>query len=205
MTLPEILGYATAILLIASFAMKTIVWLRYLAIAASVVLAAYAVVVEHWPLLAIAVILAAVNLWRLLEMRRLFGSVRAVTVAAAAPVNVDWLLPHMRPIDVPKDHILFSRGDVAHAIYFISAGRVLFEELGIEIGKGSLFGEIGVFSVNQIRTGTARCLEPCSLLLITAEKVRELYYQNPEFGFYLVGLIIRRLMEDAEIGRRMKP
>ena len=40
MTLAQILGYAAAILLIASFAMKTIVWLRYLAIAFAVVLGA---------------------------------------------------------------------------------------------------------------------------------------------------------------------
>ena len=204
-SLPEVLGYAAAILLIASFAMKSIMLLRYLAIGASVALAVYAVLVEHWLLLAIAVILAAVNAWRIMEIRRLFSSVRDVTTAAAAPVDVDWLLPYMRPVDVPKDHVLFSRGDIAQAIYFISAGRIRFEELGIEIGKGTLFGEIGVFSVNQIRTGTARCLEPCSLLLISAEKVRELYYENPEFGFYLVGLIISRLMEDAEMARHMKP
>ena len=30
-----------------------------------------------------------------------------------------------------------------------------------------------------------------------SEKVRELYYQNPEFGFYLVGLITERLMDNA--------
>jgi hypothetical protein len=38
---------------------------------------------------------------------------------------------------------------------------------------------------------------------VSADKVRELYYQNPEFGFFLVGLITRRLMEDAK--GAMKP
>jgi hypothetical protein len=205
MNLPEILGYATAVLLIASFAMKTIMRLRILAIAGSVVLIVYAILVQHWPLLVIAAILAAVNVWRLVEMRRLIGAARAVSAGSRAPVSVEWLLPYMRPIDVPTDHVLFRKGDIADAMYFISAGRVRFEEIGVEVGKGSLFGEIGIFSVDQIRTATAKCLEPCSLLLITGEKVRELYYQNPEFGFYLVGLITRRLMEDLAMARPLKP
>ena len=44
MTLAQILGYAAAILLIASFAMQTLVWLRYLAIAFAVVLGLYGIV-----------------------------------------------------------------------------------------------------------------------------------------------------------------
>jgi hypothetical protein len=34
--------------------------------------------------------------------------------------------------------------------------------------------------------------------------VRELFFQNPEFGFFLVGLITRRLAEDAAAGT-LKP
>jgi CRP-like cAMP-binding protein len=68
--------------------------------------------------------------------------------------------------------------------------------------KGTIFGEIGVFSADHLRTATARCLESCSLLMIEAAKVRELYYQNPQFGFYLIGLIAERLSQNArETGR----
>ena len=76
----------------------------------------------------------------------------------------------MRPVDMPKDHVIFRKGDAADAIYFLSAGRVRFEEIGVEVGKGTLFGEIGIFTIDQIRTATAVCLEPCSILLITAEQ-----------------------------------
>jgi len=74
------------------------------------------------------------------------------------------------------------------------------EELDIEVGEGSLFGEIGIFSDSKVRTATAKSLGPCSLLVVSAEKVRELFFQNPEFGFFLVGLITRRLSEDAAAG-----
>ena len=87
-------------------------------------------------------------------------------------------------------------------MYFVSAGKVRINEINVDIGKGNLFGEIGIFSVDRTRSATAICIEPCSLLLVSADKVRELYYQNPEFGFFLVGVITRRLSEDLEQAAR---
>jgi hypothetical protein len=204
MTLAEILGYVAAILLIVSFYTRTILWLRAFAIAGSVVLAGYAGAIAHWPLLAIAIILIAINIYRLVEMQRLVGVVAQATAGAEAPVSVEWILPYMRPLDVPKDTVLFRKGDIADAMYFISEGKVRIEELGIEIPKGNLFGEIGIFSIDRMRTATAVAAESSSLLSVPAERVRELYYQNPDFGFYLVGVITRRLTEDVEraAGRR---
>lgn len=196
MTLQAILGYAAALLLLASFAMKTIVWLRYLAVAGSAVLVAYALVAGHYPVLAIAAVMLAVNLWRLVEMQRMVGAVKAATAGAAAPLSVDWLLPHMQPVKAAKGEVIFRKGDAAEAMYFLASGRVRFDELGVEIGHGNLFGEIGVLSLDQTRSATATALEDCGLLKIAAEKMRELYYQNPDFGFFLVGVITRRLMED---------
>ncbi len=198
MTVPEVLGYAALVLLVAGFAMKTITWLRWLAIASSVVIVVYGIVVPHIPVLALGLAVLAVNAWRLMEMQRLIGTVGAATAAQGAPITVDWLLPYMRPLDLPEGHVLFRKGEIADAMYFVSEGKVRIDELNIEIGKGSLFGEIGIFSLDRLRTATATCISPCSLLLVSADKVRELYYQNPEFGFFLVGVITRRLTEDLQ-------
>jgi len=198
MTLQEILGYLALVFLIASFAMPTIVWLRGLALASTLAIIAYGIVVPHYAVLAIGVVLLAVNLFRLVQIRRLVASVGAATAGAEAPITIDWLLPYMHPVALPKGHILFRKGDIADAMYFISHGRVRFDEFDIEIGKGSLFGEIGIFSLDRLRTASASCVDDCSLLMVPAEKVRELYYQNPEFGFFLVGVITRRLTEDLE-------
>jgi CRP/FNR family cyclic AMP-dependent transcriptional regulator len=202
MTAFEILGYAALILLIASFFMKTIIWLRWLAIASNVAIVVAGVIRPDYAILALGVAMLAVNAWRLTEMRRLVGAVSSATAAQSAPINVDWLLPFMRPVDLPEGHVLFRKGEIADAVYFVSAGKVRINELNVEIGKGSLFGEIGIFSVDRLRTATATCVEPCSLLLVSADKVRELYYQNPEFGFFLVGVITRRLTEDLERSAR---
>jgi CRP/FNR family cyclic AMP-dependent transcriptional regulator len=201
MTLAQILGYAAALLLIVSFAMATMTWLRWLAIASAAVLGIYAVVTANWAVLAIAVILAAVNVWRLAEVRRVSGATRAAAAGAGAPVTVDWLLPYMEPLAIPKDHVIFRKGDVAESLYFVENGRVGIPELGIEIGKGNLFGEIGVFSADRMRTGTAVALEHTRLLQVSADRIRELFYKNPDFGFFLVGIISRRLVEDIEKAR----
>lgn len=196
MTTIEILGYAAAVLFVLAFVMKGMAWLRYVAIAASLVLGAYGVIAAHYPVVGIAVVMLAANVWRLIEMNRLAGEARAAAAGAAAPVTLDWLTPYMQPRSAKKDEVLFRKGDAADAMYVVTAGRVRFVELGVEVGKGTLFGEMGVFSTDAIRTATAVAVEPASLLVISADKVRELYYQNPDFGFYLVGVITKRLMED---------
>jgi hypothetical protein len=207
MTFAEILGYAAAILLVASYAMNTLTWVRYVAIAFAVVLGIYAVVSAHYVVLVLAVAVLAANAWRLWEAERVVEGARAAAAGAGAPVTVDWLLPHMEALALPKGHVLFRKGDPADAMYFISRGRIDLEEFGIELGKDSLFGEIGVFAVENVRTATAVCAEDCSLLKVSAERMRELFYQNPDFGFFLVGIITRRLVADLEraTGGRLAP
>ena len=172
MTLFEILGYAALILLIASFFMKTIIWLRLLAIASNAAVVIAGIVRPDAGLLVLGLAMLAVNVWRLMEMRQLVGAASAATAGQGAAVNIDWLLPFMRPVAIPQGHVLFRKGEVADAMYFISSGKVRIDELNVEIGKGTLFGEIGIFSVDRLRTATAICTEPCSLLLVSAERAR---------------------------------
>jgi CRP/FNR family cyclic AMP-dependent transcriptional regulator len=204
MDLPSILAYAALVLLAVAFWFPTIIWLRLAAAVASAVIAVHGVVVGDYIEAVIGAVLVGLNLWRLFEMRRLVSVTREATAASGAPITLDWLLPYMRPLALPKDTVVFHKGAAADAMYFVSHGRVRLEEFGVEMGKGALFGEIGILSHDKLRTATAKCMEDCSLLQISAEKVRELYYQNPDFGFFIVGLITRRLMEDAAAGT-LKP
>jgi hypothetical protein len=196
MNLADILLYAALLLLVAAFALQTMIRLRMVAIAASIAFLLAGILRGDWALAAAFLVILGLNLWRLAEMRRLVADVRT---ASGAPLTVDWLLPYMRPLDIPAGHVLFSKGDRADALYFLAEGKIVFDEIHVELQKGALFGEIGIFNVDHRRTATARCAEPCSLLLVSADKVRELYYQNPQFGFYLVGLITQRLSENARM------
>jgi hypothetical protein len=200
----QLLGLAALLLLLASAAMQTIIWLRVLAIVANLLIVLCGLVLQDYVVAILGVLILAVNAWRLVEMRRLVAATRDATAGSGAPITIDWLLPYMEPLALPRDTVVFHKDAASDAMYFISHGRVRFEELGIEMGKGALFGEIGVFSHDKRRTATAKVVEDSSILRISAAKVRELYYQNPDFGFFIVGLITRRLMEDAETGK-LKP
>ncbi len=204
MSLTYALGLAALLLLLASAWMTTIIWLRGLAIAAYVLVLIYALLTAQYVAAVLIVAIIAVSLWRLYQMSQVVSVTRQATAASGAPITVDWLLPYMRPLALPTGTVVFNKDAPADAMYFISHGRVRFEELGVEMGKGALFGEIGIFSHDKRRTATAKTMEDSSLLEISAEKVRELYYQNPDFGFFIVDLITRRLMEDAAAGT-LKP
>jgi hypothetical protein len=196
----DLVFYAALVLFLASYALPDIRWLRILGLAAGAAIAIHGVLAGDWIEVVAGLAIAAVNIWRLVEAQRLVGITREATASSAAPVTLDWLLPYMRPLALPKDTVVFHKGQAADAMYFISHGRVRFEELNVEMGKGSLFGEIGIFSHNKARTATAKCAEDCSLLQISAEQAHELYYKNPNFGFFIIDLITRRLMEDAAAG-----
>ena len=65
-----------------------------------------------------------------------------------------------------------------------------------------MLGEISLFAPRRERTATAICDTDVELLAITADKVMQLYYQNPRFGFHVVRLITARLVENL---RRVEP
>ena len=61
-----------------------------------------------------------------------------------------------------------------------------------------MFGEIAFFAPHGRRTLTARCAEDCAVLSLHQDTLRQIYYQNPSFGFELIGLVAGRLSADVE-------
>ena len=51
---------------------------------------------------------------------------------------------------------------------------------------------------DQIRTQSMECVKDADVLRITYDQVRQLYFQNPKFGFYFLQLTSRRLFENVE-------
>ena len=77
-------------------------------------------------------------------------------------------------------------------------GRMELVDIGQMLQPGKLFGEIAFFSPSRRRTRTARCVDDCTVLMIDETTVKELYFQNPSFGFHLIGLVAGRLSSDVE-------
>jgi CRP-like cAMP-binding protein len=93
-------------------------------------------------------------------------------------------------------HVLFRKGEPANSMYLILEGSVRLVELDVALGPGSLVGEIGVFAPDNRRTGTAVCESDVEIGAITDEKVLQLYYPNPTFGFYMFRLVLARMLEN---------
>jgi CRP/FNR family cyclic AMP-dependent transcriptional regulator len=108
-----------------------------------------------------------------------------------------WLRPYMKAKRRKEGEILFRKGDVADRLYLLASGRVEFVEIGVSIGPGQVFGEIAFFAPHGRRTGTARCVEDCTVMSLHQETLRQIYYQNPSFGFELIGLVADRLSADV--------
>lgn len=186
---------AAALLTVTSSFVKTMVPLRWLAICSNLGFLVYGVLHGSPVMAVLHAILLPINLFRLREMRRLTREVRAA--AASADTSGVWLKPYMTASLAKAGDTLFMKGDEADRLYLLAAGRVEFVEIGQSVGPGKVFGEIAFFVPHGRRTLTARCAEDCTVLSLDQGTMREIYFQNPSFGFELIGLVAGRLSADV--------
>jgi CRP/FNR family transcriptional regulator, cyclic AMP receptor protein len=179
---------------ISSSFVKTMVPLRWLAVLSNVGFLGYGVLHPSWVMALMHGILLPINVVRLGEMTRLTRRVKAATNPDRSGI---WLRPYMKSSKRKAGDVLFRLGDEAEHLYILVEGRVDFPEVDASIGPGEMFGEIAFFSPERRRTLTARCGEDCVLLSIDQSTVRQLYFQNPGFGFEIVGLVAGRLSADV--------
>jgi CRP-like cAMP-binding protein len=83
-------------------------------------------------------------------------------------------------------------------MFFTISGRYRLKEIDIELLQGQVVGEMGFMSPSNTRTQTLECLEAGEVLSISYDEVRQLYFQNPEFGFYFLRLTSERLFSNME-------
>jgi CRP/FNR family transcriptional regulator, cyclic AMP receptor protein len=89
-------------------------------------------------------------------------------------------------------------------MYFVMTGEFQIPELGMMIGPGQVIGELGLLEPGQVRTQTVTCVKDADILHITYDQVKQLYFQNPKFGFFFLQLTSRRLFENvARLEKRL--
>ena len=189
----EGIGYCASLLVFCSFYMKTMVPLRGVAIASNIAFMTYGLAGGVYPVFVLHVVLFPLNCLRLYQMRRL---IRKVREAARGDVSTEWLIPLLTRHRLGKGEILFRMGDPASSMHLILAGSIRLVEIGVVLGPSMLVGEIGVFAPDSRRTGTAVCETDVEIGSISDDKVLQLYYQNPAFGFYLFRLVVQRMVEN---------
>ncbi len=185
---------AAALVLAGSF-VKTMIPLRWLAVGSNVGFIAYGALHPSYPMLLLHAALLPINIVRLIEMKRLTRRVESVRVEGA--MSSVWLRPYMRSKKMRKGAILFRKGDLGDRLYLLAEGEIELPEIGVRIKPGVIFGEIAFFSPDHKRLATARCATHCTVLSIDEETVKQLYYQNPAFGFKMIELVAERFSADV--------
>jgi hypothetical protein len=174
--------------------MRTMMPLRWLAVGSNVGLMAFGVLHPSLSTLAVAVALLPINLFRAVEITRLTRRVsRAEMEADQAGL---WLKPYMKARKLKAGHTLFKKDGKAEHLYLLAEGQMELVEIGKPVEPGSILGEIALFSPRGRHTMTARCVSACTVLQIHESTVKQLYYQNPSFGFHLIHLLAGRLGAD---------
>ena len=199
MTWIDVFGYAAAVSTFGAFWMKTMIPLRVAGIAANCFFICWAYFGAHYPVLALHIILLPLNVVRLYQMLQL---IKKVAAASAGDLSLDWLKPFMSARRYRKGEVLFRKGDTADEMLYTITGRYRLLELSTEIGPGQVIGEIGIVAPENRRTQTVECTEDGEVLTINYDHVRQLYFQNPKFGFYLLRLIGERLSRDIARGEK---
>jgi len=186
---------AIVLVLAASF-VKTMIPLRCLAVGGSLGFLVYGALHPAPIMVALYGVLLPIHVWRAVEMVRLTRRVAAA--AHGGDLSGVWLKPYMNSRRVPVGELLFRRGDPADQLYLLADGRIEFVEIGEKMEPGRLFGEIAFFAPDRRRTLTARCASDCTVLSIDGPTFRQLYFQNPAFGFEVVTLLTRHLTSDLQ-------
>jgi CRP/FNR family transcriptional regulator, cyclic AMP receptor protein len=185
---------AAAALILAGSFVKTMIPLRWLAVGSNLGFIVYGALFPSLPMLVLHTLLLPINLYRVAEMTKLTRRVNRA--ASANDTSGLWLRPYMKRRKLKAGAVLFRKGDLADHLYMLASGRIELVEIGSELPAGRVFGEIAFFAPDRRRTLSARCIDDCEVLAIDESTVRQLYFQNPEFGFEVIGLVAGRLTAD---------
>jgi CRP/FNR family transcriptional regulator, cyclic AMP receptor protein len=196
MSWTDVLGYAASASVLLTFCMSTMVPLRIVALCSNVLFASYGAFAHIYPVLGLHLILLPVNSVRLYQILSLIKRVRA---AELTEMSVEVLMPLMSKRKLKSGDVLVRKGDKADSMFYLASGAMKIVEIGKTIGPGAVLGEIGIFARDQKRTATVECINDCEIYEISDSRTKQLYFQNPAFGFAMMKVVIGRLVENASV------
>jgi CRP/FNR family transcriptional regulator, cyclic AMP receptor protein len=196
MNVADFAGYLASFLVFSTFYMKRMIPLRLTAIASNVAFITYAWLDDLTPILILHGALLPLNLYRLIELRRLIDR---VVKASSEDFSIDSLLPLMQRREVDAEDILFKANDPAGALYYVVEGTLHLPEVDKEVGPGALLGEFALFSDTGRRTATAIAKTDCIVMALTKSAVLSALVQYPHLGIHLLKMVTMRMLENARM------
>jgi CRP-like cAMP-binding protein len=189
----HVFEWTGAALAILGAAMKTIIPLRIVGIAGNLMGLATGLFLGRWASVLVNCILLPMNSLRMFQMLKL---IRKVKKAASSDLSMEWLKPFMTRRAVKAGETLFAKGDRADCMFYTLTGEFRLRQLGLEVMPGRVVGEMGFLSPDNKRTQTLECVMDGEVLSISYDELRQLYFQNPEFGFYFLKLVSERMFNN---------
>ncbi|HVM78433.1 MAG TPA: cyclic nucleotide-binding domain-containing protein [Stellaceae bacterium] len=138
------------------------------------------------------------NAWRLTAILRLK---KQVEVNTGDDQIFRALVPFAKRVAARRADAVMRKGDISDALYLVLEGSLWVEEVEVELGPGSVVGEMGVLSRTHRRTATVDARSDSVLGRVPAAHFRRVYYADPAIGLALVRLIIERLTREVETAR----
>jgi hypothetical protein len=176
-----------------TFLMPTMVRLRVFGILSAVFFMAYGLLATAIPTFLMYLCLLPINGFRLIQIMKL---VKKARIAAQGDLSIDWLKPFMDTRNYKKGDVLFHKGQKAEEMFLITTGKFLVKEIGVELAPGRLMGELGFVTPNNKRTQTVECVEDGAVLTVTYDRLLEVYFGYPDFGYFFLRLSTDRLLQN---------
>jgi uncharacterized protein (DUF697 family) len=192
-TIPNMCALAAAGFYAATFLMRTMVPLRIFGIISALFFMAYGALSGVITTFLMYFLLLPINSLRLFQIVKL---VKKARIAVQGNLAVDWLKPFMGRRNYRKGDILFRKGDLANEMVLTTTGKYLVTEFGIELPPGRLVGELGFLTSDNKRTATIECIEDGAVLTISYDRLLEVYFGYPDFGYYFLRLASDRLLQN---------
>jgi hypothetical protein len=192
-TLANMFALAGAIFFVATLLTQTMVPLRVANMIGCAFFAVFGALSGAITTFLLYLLMIPINAWRLRQMLALVKKARS---AMQGDTSMEWLRPFMTQRNYRKGDVLMKKGDAANEMLLTVTGRFRVIEINVELPPGQLMGELGFLTPDNRRTATIECIEDGHVLTITYEKLLEIYFQNPQFGYYFLVLTSQRLLEN---------
>jgi ABC-type multidrug transport system fused ATPase/permease subunit len=192
-TLANMFALIGAIFFVATLLTQTMVPLRVANMIGCAFFAGFGALAGNVTTFLLYLLMVPINAYRLRQMLNLVKMARGAT---QGDTSMEWLKPFMSERKYRKGDVLFKKDDTADEMFLTITGNFLVKEINVELPPGRLMGELGFLSPDNKRTATVECTEDGHVLTITYEKLLEIYFQNPQFGYYFLVLTSQRLLEN---------
>ncbi len=192
-TIANICALVGAIFIVATLLTRTMIPLRVSNMISNVFFMAFGALASDIRTFLLSLLLLPINAIRLRQMLNL---VRKARNAVQGEKSMEWLKPFMTQRKYRQGDVLCKKGDAANEMFLTVSGKFLVTEIGVELPPGSPMGELGFLTPDNRRTATIECTQAAQVLTITYDRLLELYFQNPQFGYYFLVLTSQRLLQN---------